>query len=129
MILMMRTDSPTAELYLYESNQEVARNVWEAHRTLARDLLQRCGALCESASSNLSDVTAIIIYKGPGSFTGLRIGCTVANTLAYGQSIPIVGVSGDAWKSEGLTRLDDGHDDKSVIPDYGAEPRITIQQK
>ncbi len=129
MILMMRTDSPTAELYLYESNQEVARNVWEAHRTLARDLLQRCGALCESASGSLSDVTAIIIYKGPGSFTGLRIGCTVANTFAYGQSIPIVGVSGDAWKSDGLTRLDDGHNDKSVIPDYGAEPRITVQQK
>lgn len=39
----------------------------------------------------LSDITAIEVAAGPGSFTGLRVGATVANTLGYLLHVPVNG--------------------------------------
>lgn len=38
---------------------------------------------------NTSDLNEIIVVNGPGSFTGVRIGVTIAKTLAYTLNIPI----------------------------------------
>ncbi len=39
----------------------------------------------------LTDITAITVATGPGSFTGLRVGATVANALGYLLGIPVNG--------------------------------------
>jgi tRNA threonylcarbamoyladenosine biosynthesis protein TsaB len=39
-----------------------------------------------------SDLDAVAVSKGPGSYTGLRIGVSVAKGIAYGASIPLIGV-------------------------------------
>ena len=39
----------------------------------------------------LSDITEITVAMGPGSFTGLRVGATVANALGYLLNIPVNG--------------------------------------
>ncbi len=39
----------------------------------------------------LTDITAISVATGPGSFTGLRVGASVANTLGYLLDIPVNG--------------------------------------
>ncbi|MFZ1812391.1 MAG: tRNA (adenosine(37)-N6)-threonylcarbamoyltransferase complex dimerization subunit type 1 TsaB [Candidatus Saccharimonadales bacterium] len=129
MILCLKTDAPTTEVYVYDGDQLVASRVWGAHRTLARDLLRVCDEVLAEASSSLSRLDSMVVFKGPGSFTGLRIGCTVANTIAYSQSIPIVGTDGESWIDAGLTRLAAGDDDRVVLPHYGAPPRVTAPRK
>jgi tRNA threonylcarbamoyladenosine biosynthesis protein TsaB len=42
----------------------------------------------------LKDITAIEVNPGPGSFTGLRVGITIANTLAQLLDVPINGHRG-----------------------------------
>lgn len=42
----------------------------------------------------LKDITAIEVNPGPGSFTGLRVGITIANTLAQLLDVPINGQKG-----------------------------------
>ncbi len=39
-----------------------------------------------------SDLEAVAVSKGPGSYTGLRIGVSVAKGIAYGASIPLIGI-------------------------------------
>ena len=42
---------------------------------------------------NKAEITDIVVAEGPGSYTGLRIGVTVAKTLAYALNTNLYGVS------------------------------------
>lgn len=45
----------------------------------------------EEKNLNLKNISEIEVVLGPGSFTGLRVGISVANTLAWSLGIPING--------------------------------------
>lgn len=127
MYLAIRTDNPQAEIYLVDELGNVqGQKLWQADRTLARDLP---GEIDELINGNYDQLAGVVVYQGPGSFTGLRIGITVANAIAYGKSLPIVAVAGDNWLADGVNQLKDGADDKIALPEYGAAPHITPPRK
>ncbi|MBC7746510.1 tRNA (adenosine(37)-N6)-threonylcarbamoyltransferase complex dimerization subunit type 1 TsaB [Pedobacter sp.] len=129
MILAIKTDSPIAELYLFDDQgQEVAQDIWEAGRSLAKDLLRHIDTLIGTNGSWLS-LSGLVVFRGPGSFTGLRIGITTANTISYANQLPIVGECGDAWAISGCQRLMRGENDQIVLPEYGSAPHITAPKK
>ena len=102
MILGVKTDDSTAQLVIATPDGEIIREKsWSAQRTLARDLDKEITQLTD----NFNDRTALIVYEGPGSFTGLRIGITVANAISYARNIPIVGTSGETWFLAGMDKL------------------------
>ena len=125
MILALRTDKPEAELYLYEQNNLVAKEVWEAHRELADTLLNKIREILENNNLKNENVTGIIMHTGEGSFTGLRIGTTVANAMAYSLNIPMVSSEGNDWIKTGLESLKTAKVGELVVPKYNAEPNIT----
>lgn len=129
LILTIRTDKPEAELGLYQDDRQLSYYTWQAHRQLAETIHSVIGTELSKVDQNFSDIAAIVVYKGPGSFTGLRIGLTVANTLADGRGIPIVGTTGDDWQTSGLSRLQNGENEQQVLPEYGALPHITAPKK
>ena len=55
-------------------------------------LMEMISTLFNNADVQLKDLSHIAVSIGPGSFTGLRIGLSVAKGLAYGADIPIVPV-------------------------------------
>lgn len=130
MIVTIRTDKPEAEIGLYNANgqQEKYYN-WLAHRELSATLLTTIQTQLASRKLTLEAIRGIVVYKGPGSFTGLRIGITVANTLSYALSVPIVGAQGEQWQVQGVSAIAQGINDKIVIPEYGAEAHITLPKK
>jgi len=128
-ILALHSATPDTELYLFDGNKVVHQKLWHADRQLAKDLLKEIEALIIHAEKSWDDINGLVIFKGPGSFTGLRIGCMVLNTIAYANNIPVVGVAGDDWLKTGGAMLARGENHKTVIPDYGAEPRITTPRK
>lgn len=128
MILLLDTSTPQCRLSFVESDWRYDAS-WEAGRGLAKGLLEFLEKELEAQGKTWNDVTGLVAYKGPGSFTGLRIGITVLNTLAYANEWPIVGVTGDAWQQLGVERLADGENDGVVLPEYGGEANITKPKK
>lgn len=124
LILTIRTDKPEAEIGLYENEEQVKYEVWIAHRQLAETIHQKIKALLHAVDKNLEDIEGIVVFKGPGSFTGLRIGMSVANALAYSLKIPVVGAMGD-WIEQGLDDLIVGKGEKLATPEYGSEANTT----
>lgn len=64
-----------------------------AQRQHARLLLPMIEGLLAEAEISLNQVDAIVYGRGPGSFTGLRIACSVAKGLAYAHDLPLFPVS------------------------------------
>ena len=129
LILTIRTDKPEAELGLFDDATRLAYSTWPAHRQLAETIHLKIKELLESQDHELKEISGIAVYKGPGSFTGLRIGLSVANTLADSLSLPIVSDGGEQWLEKSCERLVKGENEKIALPDYGAEPHITQQKK
>jgi len=129
MILTLRTDKPEAEIGLFDGRKRIQYQQWQAHRELAETIHDRIHGMLTQVGKDWPDLTGIVVFKGPGSFTGLRIGITVANALSYSYKLPIVGTMDVNWLQDGLTMLQNGKDDHLVTPEYGAEANITLPKK
>lgn len=129
LILTIKTDQPEAEIGLFENGKQLTYSKWEAHRQLAHTIHEKIKLALDEDSKSWTNIEGIIVYKGPGSFTGLRIGSTVANALAYGLKIPVISTKGDNWIKLGLQGLERGEGEQIVLPDYGADPKTTQQRK
>lgn len=128
MILLLDTSTPLCKLTLVDGAKRHDVQ-WQADRTLAKGLLRFLRDQLVVVGKTFEDITAIGVFKGPGSFTGLRIGLTVLNTIADSQATPIVGTQGDAWQSDALDRIERGDNDQIVLPFYGGDAHITAPRK
>lgn len=63
----------------------------EVGRDRAQAVLPMLDTLLRKHRLMLQNLAAIEVHTGPGSFTGLRVGISIANTLAYALQIPING--------------------------------------
>lgn len=128
MILLFDSSTPTCRLVFVVGSERIQEE-WQADRQLAHGLLSYLYDRLAQHGFSADDIEGMGVFKGPGSFTGLRIGLTVLNTLADARRIPIVGVSGDKWQDEALDRLSHGDDDRIVLPLYGSDANITKPRK
>lgn len=129
LIVTIRTDKPEAELGLYEDETKLDYEMWPAHRELSNTIHKKLSALLVKNGKNLEDLQGVVSFQGPGSFTGLRIGLTVGNALAYGLTIPVKGAMGETWIMQGIAGIKNGENDTRVLPKYGAEAHITMPKK
>lgn len=129
MILGLRTDSYDAELYISDGQDVLETKKWNPGRELSVQLLDEIKAISEKSGSTIHELQGVVVYEGPGSFTGLRIGVSVANALGYGLGVPVVSETGDDWLNKGLKRLQNTKKFTPVQPMYGADPHITQPKK
>jgi len=128
-VLCIRTDKPEAEIYIYDGQAKLAAYKWQAHLRLAETLNEKILKILNKSSITYDELGGLAIYKGPGSFTGLRIGISAANSLAYGLGIPIIAKGGEDWLSESIKALESGQNDNIALPEYGAPVRTTRPRK
>ena len=99
---------------------------------LGEVLLEIINDFLKSAKVNLKQLQAITVVIGPGSFSSLRIGVVVANTLAWALKIPVFGLKAGELKNEReLFKIINNKLKnirkrfKIVLPFYNQEPNIT----
>jgi tRNA threonylcarbamoyladenosine biosynthesis protein TsaB len=129
LILTLRTDKPQSEIGLYDDQKQLSYKAWEAHRQLAETLHSMVANLLQFEDRQWSDLEGIVVYRGPGSYTGLRIGISVANALAGSLEIPVVGVQREDWLKTGVEELLKGKSHKIVLPQYGGNIFTTPPKK
>ncbi|HIA92066.1 TPA: tRNA (adenosine(37)-N6)-threonylcarbamoyltransferase complex dimerization subunit type 1 TsaB [Candidatus Saccharibacteria bacterium] len=127
-ILGIRTDKPQAELWL-QIGDDIQKVEWEGHKQLSSTIFYKLDELFDAANSKFDQIEGIVAFEGPGSFTGLRIGVTLANTLSYSLDVPVVAAAGDIWFAQGIEKLKSGENQKVVLPVYGGEANITKPRK
>lgn len=126
-ILAIKTDSQNARLIILNNKYIIDDYTWEAGRGLAKELPQKIDVLLKKSS--IEKIDGFIGFLGPGSFTGLRIGLSAINAMAYYYNVPIVGINSDKWLGIGVERLINNENDKVLIPSYGADANITKPRK
>jgi tRNA threonylcarbamoyladenosine biosynthesis protein TsaB len=74
-------------------NGVVACEEQGSQKTHAQILLPMIDRLIVNSGSSLNQLTGIVFGCGPGSFTGLRIACSIAKGLAYAHDLDLIPVS------------------------------------
>jgi len=93
-LLSVSTAEQGASLALFDGSVLVGESFWGSSQTHSKRLLSMVETLVViQAGMTVSDIDAFVAARGPGSFTGLRIGIGVVKGLSFGASRPCAGVS------------------------------------
>jgi len=91
-ILALDTATPVTSVALLDDNQFLGQ-VSEPSKNHSRTLLIAIDRLVSQLGLARHDLGAIAVGLGPGSFTGIRVGLTLAKSLSFALRIPLAGVS------------------------------------
>lgn len=91
-LLTLDTSTDYLSLALQYRGDTLLRD-WHAPQKHAELTLPQIQLLLAEAGASLKDLDGIALAIGPGSFTGLRIGCGIVQGLAFGLDIPTLGVN------------------------------------
>lgn len=92
-ILAINSSAKAASCALAEDRSLTALYYQKTGLTHSRTLLPMIEAMLLNCEMTIGDIDLIAVSRGPGSFTGIRIGCATAKGLMWGANIPGCGVS------------------------------------
>ncbi len=92
MILCLETATPVCSVALCDRREIISVRESGSEKSHAVKLTLFIEELLHEAGIRPEQLEAVAVSKGPGSYTGLRIGVSVAKGIAYGASIPLIGI-------------------------------------
>ena len=92
MILCLETATPLCSVALCDSSGVISIKESSEGKSHASLLTLFIIELLNEAGIKAGDLEAIAVSKGPGSYTGLRIGVSTAKGIAYAASVPLIGL-------------------------------------
>src|SRR5699024_10541234 len=92
-ILAIDTSNQVLGLALIQEQKVIAEYVTNSEKNHSVRLMPAVTRLMEDVQMSPEQLDKIVVAKGPGSYTGVRIGLTTAKTMAWSLDIPVVGVS------------------------------------
>jgi tRNA threonylcarbamoyladenosine biosynthesis protein TsaB len=93
MELAIDTSTAIASLALSVKGEVQAELTWHAGRSHTTELMPNIVHLLHLAKVEIEDMGGIIVAKGPGSFTGIRVGVSTAKGLCFALGVPLVSIS------------------------------------
>ena len=93
LILAFETSAKAGSVALLEDGKLLAESYQNTGLTHSQTLMVMAEDMLKAAGKTVSDLTAVAVAEGPGSFTGVRIGVAAAKGLSWGGELPCYGVS------------------------------------
>ena len=93
MLLSIETSTSACSVALHDADALLGCYELHTERTSAAMLTTLIGDLVKHTGHALSDLDAIAVAKGPGSYTGLRIGVSTAKGLCFALDKPLLAVN------------------------------------
>ena len=109
---LLAFDTSTETMFIAVANgEQLWQHKGEGGAKTSATLIPAIMALLREANVQLADLDAIVFGRGPGSFTGLRTACSVAQGLAFGANVKVLpidtllAVAEDARIEHGVNRV------------------------
>jgi tRNA threonylcarbamoyladenosine biosynthesis protein TsaB len=93
LLLALDTSTSTASVALFDGERVLSESTWLAGREHSTRLLVEVEIALDRVGRSVEQLTGLVVARGPGSFTGVRVAISVAKGMAAGLSIPAWGVS------------------------------------
>lgn len=103
-LLALDTATEACSVALLHNNQILAKDEVNP-RNHARRILPMIDETLAEAGITLAQVDALVFGRGPGSFTGVRIGCGIVQGLAFGADLPVIPISNLVAMAQAAHRL------------------------
>ena len=92
-ILALESSAKSVSAAISEDGKIIAQSYQNSGLTHSRTLLPLIEDMLKNADLSYDDVGLVAVARGPGSFTGIRIGVSAAKGISWARDIPAVGVS------------------------------------
>lgn len=109
--LFIDTHDKDINLVIYKNGMILDKNIKESERHHSDFIMPMLKELLDRNNLTVHDINEIYVVNGPGSFTGVRLGVTIAKTLAFTLNVPIKTIT----SLEMYAISEDTNEDKIVV--------------
>jgi tRNA threonylcarbamoyladenosine biosynthesis protein TsaB len=106
LILQLETSTTSCSVALSLNGETIAIKEVNERNAHASSLTMFIEAVMLDTGKKVSDLSAIAVSMGPGSYTGLRIGVSTAKGLCYGLDIPLIAINTLQAMARGYQMID-----------------------
>jgi tRNA threonylcarbamoyladenosine biosynthesis protein TsaB len=92
MLLALDTSTPQIGIALYDGARVLAEHLWVSKARHTVELAPAVAQMLQQTGTDISQVAAVGVAIGPGSFTALRVGLAFGKGLAMSRSLPLIGI-------------------------------------
>ncbi len=92
-LLLIETSTEVCSVALSKGEKVLSFRVTKEPKSHARIIAFMVKDVLAEAGLSVSNCNAVVVSEGPGSYTGLRVGVSIAKGICYGASIPLIAVS------------------------------------
>jgi len=107
-VLAIDTSNYSLGVAVIDEEQVIGEYITNLKKNHSVRVMPAIEKLLQDCEIKPADIEKIVVAKGPGSYTGVRIGVTIAKTLAWTLNIPLVGVSSLQVLAAGIGRYFNG---------------------
>ncbi|MFC1651835.1 hypothetical protein ACFL24_01615 [Patescibacteria group bacterium] len=125
---------PTGEklkMELWDQEKILSKSEWPLDHQLSQKFLDYLDEFLSTNTITKENLKGLVVVRGPGSFTTLRVVISTLNVLAYALDIPILGIEkGEKFSEKVVEKLIKANNFKDpVAPYYKESPKITRSKK
>jgi len=93
LILSIETATGVCSTAIHENDNCLVEQINTVKKSHSEKLPELIQTTLEKAGKDFDDLSAIAVSKGPGSYTGLRIGVSTAKGIAFAYNLPLIGIN------------------------------------